>query len=319
MTIEVIQFRCGEAAPGGAVLALDAFDGLHPGQVRVIEDARGHAQRTGAPLSVLSFEPYPRRLLQPHVAPFALLTRDQEIRILDRLGVSRLYILTFDFGIARMSHADFSRDVLHRTMGVRHVSASTRIAYGKDRVGDLHDLQAEGERHGFGVSIVEPALAIDGIRYSSSVVRGLIPEGRVSEVVSRLGRPFAIQGAVQHGAKLGRTIGFPTANIALGDYIRPAAGIYASVSILEDGRRLPSLSYIGRRPTVDDGDERLEVFLFDFDQDVYGQQVETALIDFLRPDECFPSLEAMQAQMEKDREKGRAIAFAALQTAVFAS
>jgi riboflavin kinase/FMN adenylyltransferase len=132
------------------------------------------------------------------------------------------------------------------------------------------------------------------------------------EVVDPLGRPFAIKGAVQHGAKLGRTIGFPTANIALADYIRPTAGIYASVSVLEDGRRLPSLSYIGRRPTVDDGEERLEVFLFDFDEDIYGQQLETLLIEFLRPDKRFPSFEAMQQQMEADRMKGRVIAIDAL-------
>jgi len=144
-------------------------------------------------------------------------------------------------------------------------------------------------------------------------IRPLMFEGQMRAILSRAGAR-SIGGPVRHGAKLGRTIGFPTANIALGDFSRPQAGIYASISLLDDGRLFSSLSYVGGRPTFDDGDGRLEVFLFDVDEDIYGRRLETVLIAFLRPDERFASLEAMQRQMRRDRMAGRPIAFRALQS-----
>lgn len=314
MAITVTRLHKDEHLSGGAALAMDSFDVLHLGQVQIIEDARVHALKIGAPLAVLSYEPSPFRLMNPHMGPLSIITRDQEIEFLSRIGVDILYILTFDFTIMRMSHSEFSRDILHNALGVRHISAPAWIAYGKDRLGRQGDLRSEGERYGFSVSAVDASPAADGAVISTHGIRDLISQGRMDEVVSQLGRPYAIKGSVQHGAKLGRTIGFPTANIALSDYVRPAAGIYASISQLQDGRRIPGLSYIGRRPTVDFGEERLEVFLFDFDADIYGQQLDTELIKFMRPDERFPNLEAMQVQMEADRRMGRLIALKALES-----
>lgn len=246
MAITVTRLHKDEHLSGGAALAMDSFDGLHLGQVQIIEDARVHALKIGAPLAVLSYEPSPFRLMNPHMGPLSIITRDQEIEFLSRIGVDILYILTFDFTIMRMSHSEFSRDILHNALGVRHISAPAWIAYGKDRLGRQGDLRSEGERYGFSVSAVDASPAADGAVISTHGIRDLISQGRMDEVVSQLGRPYAIKGSVQHGAKLGRTIGFPTANIALSDYVRPAAGIYASISQLQDGRRIPGLSYIAR-------------------------------------------------------------------------
>lgn len=316
--MEIIQFGWGEKVGGGAVVALDAFDGLHPGHLAVIEEARAQAKRLGAPLAVLSFEPFPRRMLQPHLPPFALMNRDQEVRALARLGVDTFYVLVFSKIVTEQSDDGFAQVLLRDSMAIRHAVASARLTYGKERTGSARTLQQQGAHYGFGVSILPPLVAADGNIYSADAVRALIAQGRVRDAVAQLGRHFTIAGSVQHGAKLGRTIGFPTANISLGDYIRPEAGIYASVSQLEDGRRLPGLAYLGRRPTVDNGDERLEVFLYDFDGDLYGQPLETALVDFIRPDKTFDTFEAMQVQMENDRIVGRPIAFEAVSQVKFA-
>jgi riboflavin kinase/FMN adenylyltransferase len=208
-----------------------------------------------------------------------------------------------------MSHEEVSRQIWRDTLGIRHIVASTGLTYGSDRLGTSAQLEEEGKRYGFGVSLTEPQVASNGQVCSSGAVRRLLSAGRVGDVPMLFGRPFAIEGAVQHGAKLARAIGFPTANIPLGEYARPLAGIYASITMLPDGRRLPSLSYVGRRPTVDGGEERLEVFLFDFDEELYGQQIETALLEFVRPDQKFSSLEDMQNQMRDDFIQGRSISF----------
>lgn len=312
MALKMVEFRRGSAVEGGALLVLDAFDGIHLGHVALIAEGRARAAELGIPLAVLSFEPNPRRLLTPRSPPFALLTRDQETRILQRLGVDILYILTFDFDVAAMDHASFSSEVLRSSLSAKGVVISQRFAYGRGREGASQDLEAEGRRNGFEVKVVEPARDAAGAVITSTIIRNRLADGRMQEAAAQLGRNFAIEGVVQHGAKLGRTIGFPTANIPLGDYIRLPAGIYAAVSTLDYGRRVPSLAYIGRRPTVDNGEERLEVFLYDFDENLYGRRIETEFLELLRPDQQFDSLAAMKAQMEVDRRRGReAIAAAA--------
>ena len=310
MGLQVCHVRAGAPTGPHVALAFSAYDGLHCGHVRLIEQTLDHARRLGLPSAVLSFEPNPRRLLDPHTAAFALVTRDQEVRALERLGVERLYVLSFDAALLGMDHAAFAREVLHDTLQVRHLVAPDPVVYGNRREGNAATLAEAGRRHGFGVSFVREPPGALGVSDQEAVIRKRVMEGRMAEAADLLGRPFAIEGPVQHGAKLGRTIGFPTANISLGDYVRPAPGIYASVSQLADGRRLPSLSYIGRRPTVDDGEARLEVFLFDMDEDIYGQLLETALIERIRPDEKFETLAAMQRQMQHDRETGYPIAAA---------
>ena len=211
-----------------------------------------------------------------------------------------------------MTDEDFAREVLGEALGARHVAAGFDITFGAGRTGGPDALRAYGERFGFGVSIA-PELTEHGRKCSSTAVRAALREGRPEEAAELLGRPFAIEGVVVHGDKLGRTIGFPTANISLEDYVRVRHGIYATRTRLADGREVAGVAYVGRRPTVDLGtQERLEVHLLDFDEDLYGQTLETDLIVFLRGDEKFGTLEAMVAQMDLDKAEARRVLLPAL-------
>ena len=296
-----------EPGERGAAVALGNFDGVHRGHRQVIAEAAKAAGALGAPLGVIAFEPHPRVYFQREQTPFRLMTVEQQARALDALGVDLFYILRFDEELAHLSDEAFARQVLHEGLGVRHVAAGFDISFGAGRTGSPESLRVFGERFGFGVSIATPVADRDGEKCSSSAVPQAMRDGRPERAAALLARPFAIEGVVVHGDKLGRTIGFPTANIALGDYVRPAYGIYAVRTRLADGREIPGVAYVGRRPTVNGEDERLEVHLLDFDEDIYGQTIETDFVSFLRPDEKFDSLEPMIAQMERDKDAARRI------------
>lgn len=299
-------------ADRGAALALGSFDGVHRGHLQVIALAARAAGELGAPLGVLTFEPHPRRWFRPDEPDFRLTTLDQQARVLDDLGVERLHRIPFDAELAAMSDEAFAREVLGRALGARHVAAGFDITFGAGRSGGPELLAAYGERFGFGVSIASE-LTEHGRKCSSTAVREALREGRPEQAAELLGRPFAIEGVVVHGDKLGRTIGFPTANISLEDYVRVRHGIYAVRTRLADGREIAGVAYVGRRPTVNLGtQERLEVHLLDFDEDLYGQTLETDLVAFLRGDEHFASLEAMVEQMERDKAGARAVLLPAL-------
>ncbi len=307
MSLHIIDgWRGLEPDQRGGAIALGNFDGVHRGHRQVIADAARAAAALHAPLAVVSFEPHPRRWFHPDAEPFRLLTSDQLGRVLADLGVDRLHILPFDAEMAALSDEAFARRVLAEGLGARHVAAGFDISFGAGRTGDPQTLRRYGERFGFGVSIAGPVSAADGGKCSSSAVRQALGAGDPRQAARLLGRPFAIEGVVVHGDQLGRTIGFPTANISLEDYVRPLFGIYAARTRLADGREIPGVGYIGRRPTVVDGvDERLEVHLFDFDEDLYGQTLEVELTDLVRGDRKFDSLDAMIAQMALDANRAR--------------
>jgi riboflavin kinase / FMN adenylyltransferase len=296
-----------DEADRGAALALGNFDGVHRGHQQVIAAAARAAQALGAPLGVITFEPHPRRWFQPDAEPFRLMTLGQQARALGDLGVDRLHVLPFDAELAEMSDAAFAEEVLHRGLGARHVAAGFDITFGKGRTGDPEALARYGAAYGFGVSNTARVDAPDGLKLSSSAVREALQAGRPDRAAEILGRPFAVEGVVQHGDKRGRTIGFPTANIPLGEYVRPSFGVYATRSRLPDGREVPGVANLGRRPTVDGTEERLEVWLFDFGEDLYGQTLETELIAFLRPEQRFPGLDALKAQIAADAAAARAL------------
>ena len=292
----------------GAALALGNFDGVHRGHRRVIADAARAAAALRVPLGVVSFEPHPRRWFNPAAQPFRLMTLGQLERVLAGLGVDRVYVLPFEAELAELTDEAFAREVLGEGLGARHVAAGFDISFGKAKTGDPDSLRRYGERFGFGVSIAEPVATPSGMKCSSSAVRQALRDGDPRGAARLLGRPFTIEGVVVHGDQLGRTIGFPTANISLEDYVRPAFGIYAARTRLADGREVAGVGYIGRRPTVVDGvDERLEVHLFDFDEDLYGQTLEVELTDLVRGDRKFDSLDAMIVQMQHDAAAARAI------------
>lgn len=294
------------AAARGAALALGAFDGIHRGHRAVIAGAAEAARRLGAPLGVLTFDPHPRRWFAPDDPPFLLANPDQQAHALSDLGVERLYRLPFDAAMAALSEEAFVADVLAAGLGARHVSIGQDFTFGRGRTGEAAALETLSARYGFTVSIA-PLVLHDGMKCSSSAIREAVVAGRPEVAAALLGRPFAIEGVVVHGDHLGRTIGFPTANVELGDYLRPAQGIYASRTRLSDGREVPGVAYVGRRPTVNGVDERLEVNLFDFDEDLYGQTLETDLVHFIRGDEKFDGLDAMKAQIAKDCQAARAL------------
>jgi riboflavin kinase/FMN adenylyltransferase len=290
----------------GAAVALGAFDGVHRGHRQVIAEAAKAAAALNVPLGAISFDPHPRRYFGRETEPFRLMTTDQQARALDELGVERFYILAFDEEMAAFTDEEFARIVLAESLGARHVAAGFDISFGAGRTGSPERLRQFGEKDGFTVSIAEPVGA-HGDKFSSSAIRQALRDGHPEIAAEILGRPFAVEGVVVHGDKLGRTIGFPTANIPLADYLRPKFGIYATRTRLADGREIAGVSYVGPRPILNGIDERLEVHLFDFDEDIYGETLETYFIKYLRGDANFENWDDMLAQIKRDAAAARAI------------
>lgn len=290
----------------GACVALGNFDGVHRGHGRVIAAAADAALRLDAPLGAIVFAPHPRVWFQPDAAAFRLQTDDQRARALAALGVERLYELPFDAEMASMSDEAFAREVLAEGLGVRWVAAGFDITFGKGRTGDGERLREYGGRLGFGATVVQAVTDEAGDKLSSSAVRDALGAGQPDVAAAILGRPFAIEGRVRHGAKRGRALGFPTANVALGDYVRPRFGVYATRTRLPDGRVVEGVSNLGENPQFPGEEARLEVWLFDFDEQIYGWTIETELVAFLRPERVFDTVDDLVAQVFADAEAARA-------------
>ena len=288
----------------GVSVALGNFDGVHKGHQQVIAGAAEGAARLSAPLSVITFDPHPRRLFQPNEPAFRLMTPDQQHRALADLGVEIVYALPFDFQMANFTDREFVEQVLVEGLGVRHVAVGFDISFGKGRTGTPDDMRRYGEEFGFTVSVADPAGSL-GQKYSSTAARAAIREGHPEEAADILGQPFAIEGVVRRGQQLGRTLGFPTANVFMEDYVVPRLGVYATRTRLPDGRWVPGVANIGNNPTTGEVETRLEGWLFDFDEDLYGQIIETQLIGFLRPEEKFSSIDVMVDQIRRDEAAAR--------------
>ncbi len=295
----------------GACVAFGAFDGVHRGHQRVIALAREAAHKAKAPLGAVSFEPHPWRWFHPEDPPFLLATPAQQARHFEALGVELHHVLPFDDHLAGLSAEAFAEEVLAQGLGIRHIVVGPDATFGRGRTGDSHLLKQLGDRLDFGVTVAPPLADTSGYKLSSTAARRALQTGDPKTAAAILGRPFAIEGVVAEGRKLGRTIGIPTANVALGDYVRPRLGIYASRTRLPDGRVIDGVTSIGTNPTVGVVEPRLEVWLFGFDQDIYGQTIETELIEYLRPEVKFVNLDAMVEQIRADAEA----AARALQTA----
>jgi riboflavin kinase/FMN adenylyltransferase len=291
-------------ADKGAAVALGNFDGVHLGHRQVIADAAAAGRALKAPLGIISFEPHARMHFQPDSPSFRLSTPHQLARLVEGLGADRLYLLPFGVEMANFSDQDFAADVLTKGLGVRHVAVGFDVTFGKDRTGDPISLRHFGKEFGFSVSVAD-AVTVDGVKMSSTAVREALHDGKPTVAAAILGRPFAIEGVVQKGRQLGRKLGFPTANVLLGDYVAPKFGVYATKTRLTDGRKLGGVANIGVNPTTGEVDPRLEVWLFDFDEDIYGETIETELIAFLRPEEKFPSIPAMVEQIWRDASQAR--------------
>jgi riboflavin kinase/FMN adenylyltransferase len=305
----VRQFEGLPADVQGASLAIGNFDGVHRGHQAVILEAAKAAKRHGGPFGVLTFEPHPRRFFQPNAPADRLTPFRPKSHALEALGVEVMAALHFDAALAALSPEAFVDKVLVGGFAVRHVVVGFDFAFGKGRAGNPALLKSLGEAKGFGVGIVEPVGESNSV-FSSTLIRKLLTAGRPDEAAKLLGRAFEVDGHVQHGDARGRQIGFPTANLTLGDYLQPALGVYA----VEFGIERPGgiewrkgVANLGRRPTFGKEQVLLEVHVFDFAGDLYGANARVRLIAYLRPERKFPSLDALKAQIAEDAAAARRV------------
>ncbi|MBX6323821.1 MAG: bifunctional riboflavin kinase/FAD synthetase, partial [Rhodospirillaceae bacterium] len=294
----------------GAAVAIGNFDGVHLGHQAVIAQAARIARAQGLPFGVLTFEPHPRAFFQPDLPPFRLTPFRIKARQLEAMGVEHLVVLHFDGTLAAKSAETFVAEVLGEGLAVAHVIVGYDFVFGRGRRGNAALLRELGARHGFATTTVPAAATADGEVYSSTRIREHLRAGRPQHAARLLGRPWEIEGRVEHGERLGRRLGFPTANLTLGEYLEPARGIYAVKAGIDEGvgtRWRDGVASLGTRPTVGGTQLQLEVHLFDFAGDLYGHHLRVAFIDHLRPEVRFPSLEALAAQIAADAEAARAI------------
>lgn len=289
----------------GAAVALGNFDGVHLGHAHVLRAI--HAARPGARLAVLTFEPHPRELFRPDDPAFRLTLSDERAAALATLGVQVVYEMPFDREFSLLNADAFVDEVLHHGVGARHLACGPDFAFGHRRGGDIGFLSARAEALGIGLTVVPPLADAQG-PISSTRIRRLLQDGYPERAAAELGRPWAVRGVVTHGEKRGRTIGFPTANVPLGRHLEPARGVYAVAVRLPDGTSVPGVANIGRRPTVNEGTEsRVEAHLFDWEGDLYGQEITVALLAFLRAERKFGSFDELRAQIVTDADQARVL------------
>lgn len=305
------QTRAEPKPDGGAgmALALGNLDGVHLGHQAVLRAASAAGIARGAPmLAAAVFEPHPRRLFQPDAPPFRLQSPAQRARALDSLGVNVLYEIAFDRDLAGLSDAAFCSDIVHAHIAPRVVAIGADFRFGRRRSGDAQSLKAHGARLGFEVCVVDDVA--DGAgpnKVSSTAIRDALQSGDVGTATRLLSRPFAIEGVVGPGAQRGRTIGFPTANLELADYVRPRFGVYAIIVAVGDTDRFAGVANLGVRPTVGGPPTPLlEAHLFDFKGDLYGRRIEVALHAFVRAERKFDGLDALKEQIALDAQAARA-------------
>lgn len=292
-----------EAVPDhlvGGVAALGNFDGVHRGHQRVVGEARRLARTLEAPLLVVTFDPHAARFFKPDLPPFQLTSFAERARLWEAFGVDALVAIPFNADLAALSPEAFFQSVLCDRLRIRGVVAGYDYTFGKGRAGTPETLKALGIARDVAVSIVDPVIAGADAAISSTLIRRKLTDGAPFEAAELLGHWWVIEGTVTAGDQRGRTIGFPTANLDLGDYQRPRFGVYATRAVLADGRVVDGIANIGLRPTFQPPRELLELHLFDFAGDLYGQNIRVELVEFIRPERKFPGLDALKAQISAD-------------------
>jgi riboflavin kinase/FMN adenylyltransferase len=297
----------GSAVPEplrGGIVALGNFDGFHKGHQAVVGRAVARARAEGRPALVATFDPHPVRHFRPDAPPFRLTSLDQRQRLFGEAGADAMIVFGFDGALAATTAEDFVAHRLLGLIGAAGVVTGEDFTFGKGRGGNVEVLARLGAEHGFSVDAVGP-VEENGEPISSSRIREALKAGDCETAARLLTRPFAIKGVVEHGDKRGRTLGYPTANLSLGSYLRPRFGIYAVRGRLPGGEVVQGAASLGIRPTFDPPKELLEPYFFDFSGDLYSQTIEVELISFLRPEEKFDGLDALKAQMEADCAEAR--------------
>lgn len=297
----------GSAVPQalrGGIVALGNFDGFHKGHQAVVGRAVERGRAEGRPVLVATFDPHPVRYFRPGTPPFRLTSLDQRQCLFAAAGADAMIVFRFGAELAATPADRFISGNLLDLIGAAGVVTGEDFTFGQGRGGNIDVLAEAGSRLGFSVDSVGPVADGQG-PISSSRIRDALQAGDCRAAARLLTRPFAIEGVVEHGDKRGREIGYPTANIALGPYLRPRFGIYAVRGRLAGGKRLDGAANLGIRPTFEPPKELLEPYFFHFEGDLYGQMLEVELIDFLRPEAKFDSLDALKAQMAMDCDEAR--------------
>ena len=290
----------------GAVIALGNFDGFHRGHQAVVAHARAIAQAEARPLIVATFSPHPSRIFHPDTPFFRLTTLDQRERLFATAGADAILVFTFDRAMAAVSADDFITDWLVARFGAAVVVTGQDFTFGSGRSGDIALLRTRGVQLGLRAEAVGAVSDAEG-PISSSRIRDALQNGDCETATRLMTRPFAIEGVVEHGDKLGRSIGYPTANIPFDRYLRPRFGIYAVRGHMPDGRVVGGAANLGIRPTFDPPKELFEPHFFDFSGDLYGHTIEVDLIHYIRPEAKFDSLDALVAQIEADCAEAKRI------------
>jgi riboflavin kinase/FMN adenylyltransferase len=288
----------------GSILALGNFDGFHLGHQAVVNRAvaRGHHERR--PVIVATFDPHPVRFFKPDVPPFKLTSLDQRQRLFAHAGADAMLVFRFDAELSGTSAEDFVSELLATRIGAAGVVTGDAFTFGKGRGGNVEVLRTAGLKVGIAAEAVAPVL-LEGIRVSSGRIREALAAGDPGTATRLLSRPFAVEAVVERGDGRGHELGCPTANVRLGDYQRPAYGIYAVHVRLDYDREYPGVASFGVRPTFEPAVELLEANLFGFDGDLYGRTIEIALHAYIRPERKFDDLSLLAAQMQADAAEAR--------------
>lgn len=298
-----------DPADRGASVAIGNFDGVHIGHQTVIDIARDAGRRAGAPLGILTFEPHPREYFAPTAPAFRLMGPEARAHRLEKLGVQKLYELNFNAALSALTPREFARNVIADGLGLTHVVVGADFCFGKGRAGAAADLQAFGAEMGFGVTIAALLEGGQG-QVSSTAIRTALSQGRPRDAAAMLGHWHRIEGLVVGGEQRGRELGYPTTNMSIEGLHQPRFGVYAVLVDVLDGPHAGSYrgaASLGVRPMFNGGAPNLETFIFDFSGDLYGADLSVALVDYLRPEETFDSLDAFIAQMDADCARARAL------------
>ena len=293
--------------PGPVFLAIGVFDGVHLGHQAVISTATRHATEAGGTAVVVTFDPHPVKILRPEKSPRLLTATQHKIALIRGLGVSHLLVLRFDREFASTSPEDFVRQLVESAQPLREICVGQEWSFGKNRAGNLALLKKLGAEFGFNVVGVEPVTSQEKI-ISSTAIRQAVETGDFATARRMLGRDYTILGTVEEGKHLGRSLGFPTANLSAHSEQFPPNGVYAAEGLL-NGKTMRGVVNLGVRPTIDDGSPQrvLEFHLFDFDRDLYGENVELRFLQYLRPEQKFENLAALREQIARDVEAARSI------------
>ena len=306
----VRRYRTLPSEVRGAVVAVGNFDGVHLGHRQVIGEAGRLARAEDRPWAVLTFEPHPRDLFRPDDPPYRLTPRRPKMREIHALGVDLLVVLRFSKAFSMLGAEEFVHDVLVDGLAASHVVCGYDFKFGHGRKGDPGLLLRMGKEQGFDFTCVSQVGDDGGVTLSSTRVRKCLRNGDPRGAAAVLGRPFEIEGRVVGGDRRGRTIGFPTINLPLRDYLRPMAGVYAVRAGFEEGDGVvwyDGVANLGVRPTFGEGEMGLEAHLFGVDADLYGRRARVALVDFIRPERKFEGINALKAQISADCDRARAL------------